>query len=120
MRVAELRPPSRFPLNTRINVARRAIDDTGQEQRLIRTLPRNGLRFNRRSRRGSNPLDCEWPDEAMAAERQGPVLIHPDRPSIAVLPFLNMSGDPEHNSFADGMTEEINTACRPRPTGRIG
>jgi adenylate cyclase len=34
----------------------------------------------------------------------------PDKPSIAVLPFENMSGDPEHEYFADGMVEEITTA----------
>src|SRR5437870_6311412 len=34
----------------------------------------------------------------------------PDKPSIAVLPFTNMSGDPEQEYFADGMVEEIITA----------
>ena len=34
----------------------------------------------------------------------------PDKPSIAVLPFQNMSGDPEQEYFADGMVEEITTA----------
>src|SRR5262249_15144201 len=34
----------------------------------------------------------------------------PDKPSIAVLPFANMSGDPEQDYFADGMVEEIITA----------
>jgi adenylate cyclase len=34
----------------------------------------------------------------------------PDKPSIAVLPFQNMSGDPEQEYFADGMVEEIITA----------
>src|SRR5262249_38884657 len=34
----------------------------------------------------------------------------PDKPSIAVLPFANMSGDPEQEYFADGMVEEIITA----------
>ena len=34
----------------------------------------------------------------------------PDKPSIAVLPFANMSGDPDQEYFADGMVEEIVTA----------
>ena len=37
-------------------------------------------------------------------------LLLPDKPSIAVLPFQNMSGDPEQEYFADGMVEEIITA----------
>jgi adenylate cyclase len=44
-----------------------------------------------------------------------PVLPLPDKPSIAVLPFQNMSGDPEQEYFADGMVEEITAAlCRVR------
>jgi TolB-like protein/class 3 adenylate cyclase len=39
-----------------------------------------------------------------------PALALPDKPSIAVLPFQNMSGDPEQEYFADGMVEEIITA----------
>jgi adenylate cyclase len=39
-----------------------------------------------------------------------PALELPDKPSIAVLPFANMSGDPEQEYFADGMVEEIITA----------
>jgi len=41
---------------------------------------------------------------------QSAVLPLPDKPSIAVLPFANMSGDPEQEYFADGMVEEIITA----------
>ncbi len=40
----------------------------------------------------------------------GPSLPLPDKPSIAVLPFQNLSGDPEQEYFADGMVEEITTA----------
>jgi adenylate cyclase len=43
-------------------------------------------------------------------ERLGAVPPIPDKPSIAVLPFENMSGDPEQEYFADGMVEEITTA----------
>jgi TolB-like protein len=45
-----------------------------------------------------------------AAEDQRPALPLPDKPSIAVLPFQNMSGDPEQEYFADGMVEDITTA----------
>ena len=45
---------------------------------------------------------------AVARAGSGPTL--PDKPSIAVLPFQNMSGDPEQEYFADGMVEEIITA----------
>src|SRR5205823_6607882 len=43
------------------------------------------------------------------AETAQPLAL-PDKPSIAVLPFENMSGDPEQGYFADGMVEEIITA----------
>jgi adenylate cyclase len=44
------------------------------------------------------------------APLEKPALALPDKPSIAVLPFQNMSGDPEQEYFADGMVEEIITA----------
>jgi adenylate cyclase len=47
--------------------------------------------------------------EATPAEADKPLPL-PDKPSIAVLPFQNMSGDPEQEYFADGMVEEIITA----------
>src|SRR5207244_635519 len=47
---------------------------------------------------------------ARLAQTAAPPLALPDKPSIAVLPFQNMSGDPEQEYFADGMVEEIITA----------
>ncbi len=44
------------------------------------------------------------------SDRLSAALPLPDKPSIAVLPFDNMSGDPEQEYFADGMVEEITTA----------
>jgi TolB-like protein/class 3 adenylate cyclase len=53
---------------------------------------------------GSVAAPIEAPVESTQA------LVLPDKPSIAVLPFENMSGDPEQEYFADGMVEEIITA----------
>jgi hypothetical protein len=52
-----------------------------------------------------------------AAERAAPTL--PDRLSIAVLPFQNMSGDPEQEYFADGIVEEIITGLPRIPSLRV-
>jgi TolB-like protein len=56
----------------------------------------------------SAPNETQETAPAPAAEEGPPPL--PDKPSIAVLPFQNMSGDPEQEYFADGMVEEIITA----------
>jgi adenylate cyclase len=55
------------------------------------------------------PSETREADLARVAEPEGPPPL-PDKPSIAVLPFENMSGDPEQEYFADGMVEEIITA----------
>jgi TolB-like protein len=96
-------------LATRLNAARSVIGDSGEEQRLIKTLPRKGFRFvgavhetNRRS--GTETI----PDSRF--ESSTPALALPDKPSIAILPFENLSGDPEQEYFADGMVEEITIA----------
>jgi len=82
---------SESALTTRLNAVRRALGDDGSAQRLIRTFTRKGIRFVGEV--------TEIADRAL-----------PDKPSIAVLPFQNMSGDPEQEYFADGMVEEITTA----------
>src|SRR6202047_1218652 len=52
---------------------------------------------------------------ASAKSPVAPALPLPDKPSIAVLPFANMSGDPEQEYFADGIVEEITTAISRLP-----
>ena len=103
---------SEATLSSRLNAARTAIGDTGAEQRLIRTLPRKGVRFVGEVRETDDAIP-EPPGESAAAEAQAAELAWrggSKLPSVAVLPFTNMSGDPEQDYFADGMAEEIITA----------
>jgi adenylate cyclase len=66
-------------------------------------LPRRGVRFTALVR------EKRMPSEA-GVNLEPPSPVHPDRPSIVVLPFLNLSGDPEQEYFADGMVDEILTS----------
>jgi len=93
-------------LDSRINAARSAIGDNGKEQRLIRTIPRKGIRFVGAV---NGPCDAQAASPA-EAEQLRPGLSLPDRPAVAVLPFDNMSGDREQEYFSDGISEDIITA----------
>lgn len=95
-------------LSSRINSARAAIGDNGKDQRLIRTLPRKGVRFVGVVR--EVPVSStERAVEAML-ESVKPRMADPNGPSIAVLAFTNMGGDPKQDYFSDGMAEDIITA----------
>jgi TolB-like protein/Tfp pilus assembly protein PilF len=96
---------SESTLTSRINAARKAVGDSGGEQRLIRTIARKGVRFVGEVQ--------EQPERAGAAQTDTgakPRLPLPDRPAIAVLPFANMSDEPEQEYFSDGISEDIITA----------
>ena len=93
-------------LNSSINAVRQAVGDSGNAQRLIRTVPRKGFRFVGTARE-QEEIRKSGPSSS-AADQAGPPL--PDKPSIAVLPFENFSGDAEQIYFADGMVDEIITA----------
>jgi adenylate cyclase len=94
-------------VTTRINAARNAIGDSGEEQRLIRTLPRKGFRFVGAVREEPAVAAAEVTDAPAEAPR--PALALPDKPSIAVLPFSNLNADPEQEYFADGIVADIIT-----------
>ncbi len=90
---------SESALTTRINAARTAIGDSGEEQRLIKTLPRKGIRFV-----GTVREEGRTAGETILTMAQ-PV----PRLSIVVLPFANFSGDPAQDYFVDGITESLTT-----------
>ena len=94
---------SESTLTSRINAVRKAIGDSGEKQNFIRTFARKGFRF-------IAPVEVRNKDFNASPEQHPLVLSLPEKPSIAVLPFSNMSGDPDQDSFIDGVTEEIITA----------
>jgi TolB-like protein len=100
---------SESTLTSRINAVRKAIGDSGEQQKLIRTLIHKGFRFvaDVRVRSGE---DVRPPVDLPEAEPPHPPLPLPDEPAIAVLPFANRSADPKHRYFADGISEDIVTA----------
>jgi len=85
--------------------ARKAVGDSGDRQSIIKTIHGRGYQFIAEV--------SESGDEKMADNEnrssQPKVLALPDKPSVAVMPFTNMSNDPEQDFFADGVTEDIIT-----------
>ena len=103
---------SESTLTSHLNAVRKAIGDNGVDQRLIRTVARKGFRFvgevtEMPSADGQGSLDTGSPGRPGTSADALPL---PDKPSLAVLPFLNLSGDPEQDYFADGVVEDIITA----------
>ena len=86
-------------LNTRINSLRKAVGDDGKSQAVIKTFPRRGFRWV-----------AELEGEKVTAGQPKTQNDISDKPSIAVLPFENLSNDPEQEYFSDGITEDIITA----------
>lgn len=97
---------SELTLTSHVNALRKAIGDSGKNQKVILTVPRKGFRFvaQVREAKAAAASILTAPLPAMSA-----ALALPDRPSIAVMPFINMSDDPAQDYFADGMTDYVIT-----------
>ena len=94
---------SESTLTSRINAVRKAVGDSGDKQEFVRTFTRKGVRW-------IAPVEIREKETKTANGQNNIPLTVPQKPSIAVLPFRNISGDAEHDSFVDGVTEEIITA----------
>jgi TolB-like protein len=92
-------------LNLQIAALRRVLDHGRLEGSCIQTVARRGYRFTAAVTRVGAEA---YANAAALLPGAAPPL--PDKPSLAVMAFQNMSGDPEQEYFADGMVEEIITA----------
>ena len=99
---------------TRVSAVRRALSDSGEQQRLIRTLARKGHRFigdveefHPHSHVNAKPSSSS---EDFGVQMLAQQLSLPDKPSIAVLAFKNLSNDVAQEYFVDGVVEDITTA----------
>lgn len=87
-------------LTVQIAALRRVFEDFADGAKWIETLPRRGYRY-------VGPAAQVVQPPAQAAAQMPARLALPDKPSVAVLPFANLSGDREQDYFADGMVEDI-------------
>jgi len=98
---------SESTLTSRINAARKAVGDSGRDQRLVRTISRKGFRFVADVRESQPEMKL---GEGSANLSSKDNLSSLDRPAITVLPFTNMSEEPEQEYFSDGVSEDVITA----------
>jgi TolB-like protein len=92
-------------IQVQVSALRKVLEEEPQGSRYLLTVPGRGYRFVAKVERSAGSSAPVQPASTTTAP-----LPLPDKPSIAVLPFDNMSGDNDQDYFADGMAEEIITA----------
>lgn len=92
-------------LKVQISALRKVLEQKGVSERCLVTIPGRGYRFTASVTRGHTGF----------ADAGAPLPL-PNKPSIAVLPFTNMSGDSGQEYFADGVVEDITTALTRFPS----
>ena len=89
-------------IDSRVQAVRRVIGDSGSQQKMIRTFPRKGVRFIAAVEQSSSEQEpCTTP--------QGQVhsAMISDKPTIAILPFINLNSNPRHWFLAHGIAEDV-------------
>jgi len=96
-------------ISTRINAARKALDDDGTQQRVIKTVHGRGFRFAADTEKlaDDDQKVASGPNPIM---EPGTVLSDPGRPSIIMMPFENLTGDSDQDFLADGLRIDIQNA----------
>ncbi len=97
-------------ISSRINAARKALGDSGKQQALIKTVPRRGFRFLGNVAIANQTKDVFRGAIGLAGGGDDVAMSLPNKPGIAVLPFITMSDEPEQEFFANGLVEDIITA----------
>src|SRR5919106_4714652 len=90
-----------------VAVVQHAVENRGGDDRIAEDLPAFADGPVRGDQHGLSSLKAE---PAKSNEASSHALVLPDIPSIAVLPFLNLSGDSEQEYFADGVVDDIISA----------
>src|SRR5712692_6807186 len=95
-------------INTAVRKIRRALNDDADAPRFLITVPAQGYRF-------VAPISLRPPTPSVGIYEMPSPLPFRDKPSIAVLPFTNMSSDHDQEYFSDGITDDLITALSRLP-----